>query len=1289
MPIFELERDDLSRLSAARLEELVARLAEAEVASAGHSPARVRWSGATTASDGGIDIQVDVPADTFKTGYLERSNTIFQVKTSTMSASSISKEMRPKGALSPTISEQCKIGGSYIIVSSADDCESGPPRTKRITAMMNAVQDDPNRDRLHLDFYGWSKLLQWLRQYPAVVLWVREVLGRAYSGWQPYGRWSNPPKDDDDTLILAPGASITMPSGRGDKLSIKDAIGPMRELVRSTSKAIRVTGFSGVGKTRIVQSLFEGSLGENALDPAIAIYANVGAGTDPSAHAMLERLIAENRRAIMVLDNCPPDLHRDLAAKVSAVDSQVSLITVEYDIRGNKPEMTEVIHVEVEGLDVAEKLLLRRFPDIGQLNAGKIAEFANGNARFSLAVAEGVEEGESLASLSDAQLFDRLFKQGNQPDHVLRTHAEILSLVYSFSVAPQAGEIDELEVLRSIYDIPRAQLFRSVETLFQRDIAQKRSHWRAILPQVIANQLARDALNKIPLETLRSTFEAQGRERLLMSFAHRLGSMHDHPVARKIVESWLQDKELLGNPFTLNDTGTRILDYVAPVAPDAVLDLIEAEIDSDGFSGMDVVHDAHRTTILTLLQSLAYESKAFDRCVAMLLRVADFEDESNNYDAVREKIFQFFQPHLSGTLASLSQRLAVVREALLSGDPKRRSLGFRMLATALDGPDWTSSNTHEFGARPRDFGYRPNHDELVDWRSQFIDLAVEMGLKADAELSEPARSLLAQSFRGLWLQEAMWKKLAEAARKLNASQPWVEGWKAVRSTIQFEYPETNSDDHADPLPESLVALERDLAPTDLMSNIRAYVLGGELDHLALDDEFDYQDPEKYISSEQRLSKRSGELGEEFSRSGRHMSELGQNLFSTDYMPYRLAFGRGLARGALDCSSAWQELVDELHRFGSKEFDFSLLSGFIDEIDAQDRPAAQAMLDKCQDDTLLRTVIVRLTPFRTFDEKDFERCITALQHDDTRFEMYRDFLWHDFNVGLPEDRLLDLFEILLNKPNGDDVVLNGLCIRLRQESKKPIQKVADTFGVGMRRIGLRAATQRLIRSQRDPGGSTDHNMESVVRAAFSFDGNEHEKEEWLDAIFTVVDKKHGFLHGFGKTIRTTAELAPVSFLDCAFSSEHDTRQKRRSFIKREGMDSPPLASVDIEVLVSWCQNQEDAEAWPFVGGGISLWKIVADEGTVEFSEAAMRLLEASTDPEAVLKAFAKKLEPTLSSGSPADIMQYRTRAFQALVHHSCPKIAKSAGDMIKKITNEIDEVRRWEQRCNEKVEQRFE
>lgn len=140
-----------------------------------------------------------------------------------------------------------------------------------------------------------------------------------------------------------------MPTERGQKLSIEDAIEPIRRLIRSSSKAVRITGLSGVGKTRIVQALFDENVGGDPLDRTIAVYVDTGQDPVPSASAMLDRLIAEGRRAVMVVDNCPSDLHSALASKVWARGGNVSLITVEYDIRDDKPQTTEVIHIEAHG----------------------------------------------------------------------------------------------------------------------------------------------------------------------------------------------------------------------------------------------------------------------------------------------------------------------------------------------------------------------------------------------------------------------------------------------------------------------------------------------------------------------------------------------------------------------------------------------------------------------------------------------------------------------------------------------------------------------------------------------------------------------------------------------------------------------------------------------------------------------------------------------------------------------------------------------------------------------------
>ncbi|UAK70321.1 hypothetical protein [Aeromonas enteropelogenes] len=1284
MAIFDIEKDDLLRLSDTQLEELIARLAEAEIAAHGHSPAYVHWSGSINAPDGGIDVHVKVSVEQMSAGFIERPDTIFQAKKHPMPRAAITSEMTIDGALSSTISEQAAKGGSYIIVSLGDDC-SPLMKEDRLQAMQYAVADDPNRSNIHLDFYDRSKLVQWLRQHPSVMLWAKKILGQGYSGWQPYRAWSNPPQGSEDTLISAPGVTITLPSGKGQKLAIQDAIGPMRELIRSTNKAVRITGLSGVGKTRIVQALFDESVGTDALDRTIAVYVDTGENPEPSATAMLDRLIAERRRAIMILDNCPSELHTLLASKVTTNGSQVRLITVEYDIKeGDRPQSTEVIHIETVGPEVAEQLLFRRFPNIGRNNTHRIAEFADGNARVSLAIAERVEEGESLAQLSDAQLFNRLFEQQKNPDDGLRNQAEILSLVYSFSVSSAKEDQNELEVLGSISGYSVKQLFQATSKLSERHIVQKRAHWRAILPHAIANRLAALALNSIPVELLKETFEAPGRQRLLMSFAHRLGLLHDHPVAKEIVKIWLEPDGLLGRITTLDDISARMLDYIAPVSPEVLLDRIETVLVSSNFKGMKPGYNSRRTSIINLLCLLAYESNAFGRCIRLLIHLADYEKENDGNNSLTRQITKFFQTYLSGTHATLEQRIAIMNECFSSDVPRRKLLGFKILSTALE-DRWTGFGVNPFGARPRDYGLHPSHDELVEWRTTFIDVAVQLGTSGDPAIEVPTRQIMANTFRGMWGQPAIREKLIDAARKLHEHHPWGEGWKAIRTMIYFHHhTKSKKTNNVEPIPDSLIVLEKELEPHDLLPTIMMYVFSRAHGPWTLDADFDHNDHNKYQEAERRLKTKAFQLGEEFSVSSHKFGELGPNLFSNDYMPYRAAFGGGLAKGGEDLYSAWLKLVEYLDLQPAGHKNLSVFEGFIEETDRIEPALAKELLDQCAQHPQLRHGLVDLHPRRSFTETDLDRCMNIMDDSDIHPSMYESILLRDEYGDLSRGRVLDLAMRLLSKPGGSDVVLRALSMRLHGE-----EGTADKLGPDFRQIGLKAARLSLPKDHCDSYGGDGYNMECVINAALRFDGNEPEKQEWLDAIFAVVDLHYGDVHSYESAIETTASLMPEAFLNRVFEGTEEQQKRRQFFICNSDLRFSPLSHINMDFLISWCCARNESRVWGAIAASINLWDKDEEIEELEMSELALRLLEVSPAPAIVLEIFAERVTPSSCSGSRAEVMQSREKAIRKLVEHERADISTAAQTVSANLIQLIERQKERELREDMEHEQRFE
>jgi hypothetical protein len=118
---------------------------------------------------------------------------------------------------------------------------------------------------------------------------------------------------------------------------------------------------------RLLEALFDPLVRDQALDPALAVYADIGAeAPQPSVGQLADQLIAEGKRAILLLDNCPRETHDAVAPVCKSAGSTIGLITVDLDIRDENPEHTDIFRLQNASAAVIETLLERRYPDLSQ-----------------------------------------------------------------------------------------------------------------------------------------------------------------------------------------------------------------------------------------------------------------------------------------------------------------------------------------------------------------------------------------------------------------------------------------------------------------------------------------------------------------------------------------------------------------------------------------------------------------------------------------------------------------------------------------------------------------------------------------------------------------------------------------------------------------------------------------------------------------------------------------------------------------------------------------------------------
>ena len=296
-----------------------------------------------------------------------------------------------------------------------------------------------------------------MRSHEGLIPWVRALVGRAIPGWQSYGPWAHTGEYLlDDKLRVHPSKRETP-----DGLSALAGIRLLRDELRQERRVVRLVGLSGVGKTHLVQALFDAGIGMQSLNPDLAIYTNINDGPDPTPVGLASDLIAAGVRAILVIDNCSSDLHQRLSEICRGAKSRLSVLTIEYDIREDVPEGTEVFTLDSSSPELIERLLRERFPALSQVDSRAIAEFSGGNARIAIALAGTIARNETVAGLTDDQLFQRLFLQRHAPDPALFLAAQACSLVYSLD-GEDDDERAELALLGNLIGQDPAEVYRHV-----------------------------------------------------------------------------------------------------------------------------------------------------------------------------------------------------------------------------------------------------------------------------------------------------------------------------------------------------------------------------------------------------------------------------------------------------------------------------------------------------------------------------------------------------------------------------------------------------------------------------------------------------------------------------------------------------------------------------------------------------------------------------------------------------------------------------------------------------------
>jgi hypothetical protein len=1274
MIFFELTPGDISNLNDSDLRELVARLCEAELSRQGISAVHIKWGGAQEAPDGGLDVYVQDICSLPNRGFVPRTNTGFQVKKNSMSKAACTKEMQDSGNVKKIISSLADKQGAYIIVSGKDRC-SDQMLSDRISGMASAISELPNKDGLKLDFYCSDRLSNWLRQHPGVALWARIRLGKPLSGWKPFGRWTSVPVNKEDELLLDDHPSVRdLNSPDKSAVAVIDGIKLTRDKLRNPRSAVRITGLSGVGKTRFAQALFEAGTGENALPSTDVIYADLGEDLKPSATELLTYLIANDYTTFVVLDNCNPEVHRLLQKQLSESKARLSLLTIEYDISDDKPEETGVIHLEPSSEKTVSALIQRRFPEIGQLNADKIAEFAGGNARVAIALANRVDADETLTKFSEDTLFKRLFSQRKEHSDSLLNNAEILSLIYSFNVSAKEFN-DELTALAKIGDVKRTSLHKDQAELSRRQLVQQRGNWRAVLPHALANRLASRALENIAPDDINSELFKQENIRLLKSCAHRLGYLHDCQAAHELASSWLQSGAPLQNIAACDPEHLAILSYVAPVFPATAISALEKACEDKNFASRKNIYFS---TVVSLLCKLAYEDEMFDRAASVLLRFAETEDKDENNDSIVNRLSQLFSLHLSGTKATPERRQKFLQNLLNSNNKRHQEIAEKLFSSVFEAYRWSSFGGFSFGARKRDWGWQPRTNaEVTAWYEGFIDI-LKSGLESSEEnIRNRNRSVLSANFRGLWSKAHCFDTLDKLIKQQTAIAYWPEMWRSVKLTLHYD-----RKIHTPELLSLLKNIEKALAPSNFIQDLENHIF---FNTHTLTEHCDESDSKSYEVISEKIIK----FGEIVAKQPDTLEYLAPKLWCVNTDSIWL-FGKGLGQGNQDKTEAFQSLVSLMQKQKLTVIYPDLFAGFINAVYLENRELAKQLQEQTLLIPELRLHFVYLlstTPLDRWGANKLLEVANAGLLEARQFERIRSGRIHE---TLTDDDLAAILDAVNKLDKGVFSVIEILGMRffIDKNSTYVPKEILN-------KLGRKAISNLLSVDKNDISNHQTFGLNRIIEQCLTETAPKKEINEIIDLLCEGIGNYRLFRLDLTKIISALVNNFPELVLNRVFNG--DDRQEylaSRLFRDNFSRDVSCLNDVPTNRLLAWC-NRDELRIRS-VAKSISAFRHLPKDPEQDeklrvatLTEHALVLLDVAEDKLAIANEIYEDISPNSWSGSRADIMEERMKAFSELTNYATPEIRQFAESKILILKETICEERKFEADRFAEREQRFE
>jgi hypothetical protein len=626
---------------------------------------------------------------------------------------------------------------------------------------------------------------------------------------------------------------------------------------------------------------------------------------------------------------------------------------------------------------------------------------------------------------------------------------------------------------------------------------------------------------------------------------------------------------------------------------------------------------------VALIRSLAYEAPLFERCVRILEQIVVYQVEAGRPipQTVRDILLSFFQRALSGTHATPAERTGMIARWLNADNVTLQELGRRALERALQ-VHISSNASHAFGARPRNYGYQPQTvEQESEWFAGLLAL-LDQHIRDETVHASFAKELLARNLGALWGIAPLREQLSRQFRNIAGGRFWKDGWAAAHSAA-VRY----SDDSA-ALP-ILQALESDLAPTDLQSEVLSVLVRGSVPAIG---RLKGEDWEQY---EMRMAAASEGLGERAAVRLDVLAALAPQLLVVPGGRIEL-FGRGLGRRASDLSAAWSSLITAVIATPVERLVPSLPRGFIYEVSKRDPEAVRAWLDACVTDEQTAPMLPALHDAVGWDEAGVARTARALHDNLIPIAEYR-YLASAARAPLSTQRkAVDVMLEVLTRPDGFSSVLDAL-FRWLDIFQGTYEVVADLLGPVCQATLVHPEVALCISEQ-------DYLIGRVADVGLSCPDGATVARQMAHAYRMALQEDPYHDWSLPEILGAMFRHQTSATLDGFYADDAEWAVALRMLVDRAGNSLSLIDAINLEQMLDW-SLVEMLPRSAFLLSFIPVVEPAATTARAVLTRHARALLDNSPAPSETLDLIIDHLVPRSWNGSLAEIVAINATALE--------------------------------------------